>query len=298
MGQKKYSIENINNKKNKREKDIDKAYRKTKATTLYMTALIVFFLTTITVMASPLIFGKDYDYQTVKLNSPENVVQSLAMTVTSMELNEETGLFKIVFNYEDDTNQKSLSNLNFDYKLNFINNKGKSEAKQKVIKVDDGYAVVYYENLPEDFGVISVNIIPTYLHPELESSNDLIDKDMKFYAVEKEIKKNNNLKVSTEKELKLENFDFQKKKTEQQIADEYEKITTAKTGISMTKKDIDKLEVEIDFQTSEEQLATQTEINSLKTNIETKEYEIKESESRIKELDKKVEKIKENKKKF
>ncbi|HCM90579.1 MULTISPECIES: hypothetical protein [Vagococcus] len=295
MENKPYSIKNKNVKSRKSKREIDKVYKKISHTKLYLGALSTFVVLTIVIVFSPLVTGKSYEYNTVKLDDPINVVASLNLTVTEMEINKENGLFKVTFSYFDETNQKSLSNLQYDYKLNYITNKGKTNTKQSIVKVEDNYNVVYFENLPKDFGVISMTIIPRYIYPELESTNDLETKEIKVYAVDEDIKVNNKLKIQNEYQLKVQNFEYQIKTIEEQIANENSNIEQYQTGIKIKKQDIEKLENEIAFQTSAEQVQTQTEISSKISQIETTNGQINESNEKIKELKKKIIKVNENK---
>ncbi|XIQ17054.1 hypothetical protein N8C22_14380 (plasmid) [Enterococcus faecium] len=274
---KRYSIHDNKNKNKKDKSQIDKVYRKTKGTKLYLGAIISFLSIALLIVLSPLVLGKSYDYQTVDLNNPMNISSSLNMYIDDMEINKEDGLFKLVLRYQDDTKTKSLSNIKSDYKLNYITNKGNDSAKMKVVKLSDEYTVVYYQGLPKDFGVISVTIKPRYVYPELEPSDDLKDKEIKFYAVDQDIKQNNKLIVESMSDLKKDNFTYQTKAIRAEIELERDKINKLKLANEVVEKDIAKAEQELDFQTLEEQTDTKNEINSMKTTIENNKSQIEES---------------------
>lgn len=278
---KRYSIHENKNQKEKNKTQIDRAYRKPKGIKLYLGALISFLSIGLLIILSPMVFGKSYDYQTVDIDNPINVASSLNMYIDDMEINREEGLFKLVFRFQDDTKTKSLSNIKSDYKLNYITNKNNDSAKMKVIKLSDEYTVVYYQGLPKNFGVISVTIKPCYVYPELEPSDDLKDKEIKFYAVDKDIKENNKLEVETTSDLKKDNFTYQTKAIRTEIELEKEKIKKLKLANKVVEKDISKAEQELDFQTLEEQTDTKNEINSMKTTIENNKAQIEESNKKI-----------------
>ncbi|HAP9648013.1 TPA: hypothetical protein IWN98_001276 [Enterococcus faecium] len=283
---KRYSIHDNKNKKDKSQ--IDKVYRKTKGTKLYLGAIISFLSIALLIVLSPLVLGKSYDYQTVDLNNPMNISSSLNMYIDDMEINKEDGLFKLVLRYQDDTKTKSLSNIKSDYKLNYITNKGNDSAKMKVVKLSDEYTVVYYQGLPKDFGVISVTIKPRYVYPELEPSDDLKDKEIKFYAVDQDIKQNNKLIVESMSDLKKDNFTYQTKAIRAEIELERDKINKLKLANEVVEKDIAKAEQELDFQTLEEQTDTKNEINSMKTTIENNKSQIEESNKKINGYEEKI----------
>lgn len=285
---KRYSIHDNKNKNKKDKSQIDKVYRKTKGTKLYLGAIISFLSIALLIVLSPLVLGKSYDYQTVDLNNPMNISSSLNMYIDDMEINKEDGLFKLVLRYQDDTKTKSLSNIKSDYKLNYITNKGNDSAKMKVVKLSDEYTVVYYQGLPKDFGVISVTIKPRYVYPELEPSDDLKDKEIKFYAVDQDIKQNNKLIVESMSDLKKDNFTYQTKAIRAEIELERDKINKLKLANEVVEKDIAKAEQELDFQTLEEQIDTKNEINSMKTTIENNKSQIEESNKKINGYEEKI----------
>ncbi|MBE8746787.1 hypothetical protein G9418_04535 [Enterococcus faecium] len=285
---KRYSIHDNKNKNKKDKSQIDKVYRKTKGTKLYLGAIISFLSIALLIVLSPLVLGKSYDYQTVDLNNPMNISSSLNMYIDDMEINKEDGLFKLVLRYQDDTKTKSLSNIKSDYKLNYITNKGSDSAKMKVVKLSDEYTVVYYQGLPKDFGVISVTIKPRYVYPELEPSDDLKDKEIKFYAVDQDIKQNNKLIVESMSDLKKDNFTYQTKAIRAEIELERDKINKLKLANEVVEKDIAKAEQELDFQTLEEQTDTKNEINSMKTTIENNKSQIEESNKKINGYEEKI----------
>lgn len=285
---KRYSIHDNKNKNKKDKSQIDKVYRKTKGTKLYLGAIISFLSIALLIVLSPLVLGKSYDYQTVDLNNPMNISSSLNMYIDDMEINKEDGLFKLVLRYQDDTKTKSLSNIKSDYKLNYITNKGNDSAKMKVVKLSDEYTVVYYQGLPKDFGVISVTIKPRYVYPELEPSDDLKDKEIKFYAVDQDIKQNNKLIVESMSDLKKDNFTYQTKAIRAEIELERDKINKLKLANEVVEKDIAKAEQELDFQTLEEQTDTKNEINSMKTTIENNKSQIEESNKKSMDMKKRL----------
>lgn len=288
---KRYSIHDNKNQTKKDKSQIDKVYRKTKGLKLYLGAIVSFFSIGLLIILSPMALGKDYDYQTVDLSEPQNVTSSLNMYIDDMEMNKETGLFKLVLRYEDDTKTKSLSNIKSEYKLNYITNKGKDTAKSKVVKLSDEYTVVYYEGLPKDFGVISVSISPRYVYPELEPSDDLKDKEIKFYAVDRDIKSNGKLEIESTSDLKKDNFKYQTKAIKSEIESEQDKIKKLELSNELVKKDIAKAEQELDFQTLEEQTDTKNEINSMKTTIENNKTLIEESNKKISGYKEKIDQI-------
>ncbi|MBY6889356.1 hypothetical protein HYH68_16310 [Clostridium botulinum] len=294
MENKKFSIKNKDNKIKKKNADIDKVYKKTKGAKLYLGTLMGFLVVTMMICFSPFVVGKTYDYTTVELNKPITITSSLALRVADMEFNSDTGLFKMVITYKDETNAKSLSNLKYNYNLNYIENKGKSNATKKVVKVEDDYAVVYYENLPKDFGVLSIKVNPRYIYPDLESTNDLKDKEIKFYAVQKNIKKNSNLKIEDKSELRRDSINYQITQIKDNIEKENKNINVCNTAIKVMEKDIKKLEKDLDFQTMEEQVETQNNISNKKNQIKLKKEEIEKSKTTIKDYKDKIEKLKGN----
>lgn len=288
QSKKKYSIHNDQNKSKKEHSQIDKVYKKRKGMTMYITAISFFLVAFFAIVFSPFFLGKSYDYESVALDSPQNISSSLNLVVDNMEINREKGLFKIVIRYQDETGTKSLSNLKSEYRLNFINNKGKTEAKVKVLKVSDEFTTIYYENLPKDFGVISISIEPRYVYPELEPSNDLENKEIKFYAVDKDIQENKKMKVESESVLYRENFKYQINSIVQSIDSEKENINRLVLSNEILEKDIKKIENNLDFETIEEQTTSKTKISSMQTTIQNNEKQIKEIEEKIIQKEEKI----------
>ncbi|HHQ6406098.1 TPA: hypothetical protein ACSSSU_000959 [Enterococcus faecium] len=295
---KKYSIHNKKEPNKKNKAQIDKVYKKTKGVKLYLGAILGFLAIGMMIVFSPYVMGKSYDFETVKMSSAQNVTSSLNMYVDDMEINREAGLFKLVLRYQDDTGTKSLSNIKSDYKLNFITNKNNEDVKTKVIKLSDEYTVIYYQNLPKDFGVISVTVNPRYIYPELEPSNDLKEKEIKFYAVDKDIKSNAKLEVESTSDLQKDNFKYQIKAIENSIKDEKKSIEKMNLANKVVQKDIDKANQNLEFQTLDEQTDTKNEISSMQTTIENNKSSIEESENKIKQFEEKIKQLEKSASRF
>lgn len=295
----KYSISKNNKEKNqKKSSQVDKVYKKTKASKLYLASVFTFLTLLVMIIFSPLVLEKDYDYTTVKLNDPQNISSTLNLVVDDIEINRETGLFKLILRFKNENDVKSLSNIKTEYKLNYITNKGKNEVKTKVIKLSDEYTVIYYEGLPKNFGVISVTVQPRYVYPELESSNDLKEKEIKFYVVDKDLKDNPKLQIQTTSELKKENFDYQIKAVNEDISKVKEDIKKLQLANELSRKDIKKAEDKLEFETADEQVDTKNEISSLKNSITNNNDQIEELEQTIKGYEEKIKQLKENKEDF
>ncbi|HAP9549246.1 TPA: hypothetical protein PW363_000849 [Enterococcus faecium] len=295
---KKYSIHNKKETNKKNKSQIDKVYKKTKGMKLYLGAILGFLAVGMMIVFSPYVMGKSYDFETVKMNSAQNVTSSLNMYIDDMEINREDGLFKLVLRYQDDTGTKSLSNIKSDYRLNFITNKNNEGVETKIIQLSDEYTVIYYQNLPKNFGVISVTVHPRYIYPELEPSNDLKEKEIKFYAVDKDIKSNNKLEVESTSDLQKDNFKYQIKAIEKSIKDEKKSIEKMNLANEVVQKDIDKANQNLEFQTLDEQTDTKNEISSMQTTIENNKSSIEESENKIKQLEEKIKQLEKSASRF
>lgn len=283
----KYSLNDLKEKKQKKKSNVDKVYNKTKGIKLYLGTILGFLILGTLIIFSPLFLGKSYDYQSVKLNDAMNITSSLNLFVDDMEMNRDKGLFKLVVRYEDETGAKSLSNLKSDYKLNYITNKGNDKVKTEVITLSEEYTVIYYKNIPKDFGVISVTVLPRYKYPDLEPSNDLKDKEIKFYAVDNKIKENSSLKIENKNNLQKNTLKYQSKLIKEAIENEIKEVEKLKLSNKLTNKDIKKLEQGMDFETEEGQLEIKNDVNSRKNNIETNNKLIAEIEEKIKQLENK-----------
>lgn len=290
---KKYSLSKMKTeKKIKRSKrETDKIYKRGKGAKLYLSAISTFLLAFIAIGISPYVFGKSYEYESVEINKAINVSGTMNLSVADMAMNRDTGLYKIVLRYDDTTGTKSLSNLKTEYKLNYITRKANSKASQKVVKLSDDTTILYFSNLPEDFGVISVTVEPRYVYPEIEPTDDLKDKEIKFYAVDTNIKSDKKLKVETISALQKDNFGYQTASIKQSIEKEQNEITKIELSNNIIKKDIKKAEENLDYQTTEEQVNTKNEISSKKTTMQNNEVRISELKNKIKQLEEKIDKL-------
>ena len=176
----------------------------------------------------------------------------------------------------------------------FINNKNNTDVKTKVIKISDEYTVIYYENLPKDFGVISLTVMPRYVYPEIEPANDLDDKEYKFYAVDDKIKGNNNLKIEDMSDLKLDSLNYEIASVKRQISEENKKIKTLNLSNKVIKEDIDKLEKQKELKTLDEQAEEENNINSLEVNMQNNDAQIKESKKKLEEYNNRIEELEKN----
>jgi hypothetical protein len=175
-----------------------------------------------------------------------------------------------------------------------------NDVKTKVYRASDNYIVVISENVPEGFGVVSSIVKPEYIHPELQvdanDANDIKDRSIKTYVLEKEKMINKDLKVESLDYYEKEYLGFSQNGIGKEIKDMKQKIEDKDFAIKQLKIKNDKLTNEMNFQTESEKPKTQNIINSNILAINKHEKDINELKEEIKMKEKKIKLLNEKKK--
>lgn len=255
-------------------------------TQIYLGTFLFFIVSFLGIFISPLVTGETYKYTEAELNEYQSFGNNLSIALIKKEYNPKNELMRLVFSVEKETDSSSLSNIEYELNSRFI--KGKTEQEVEVIPVSEDYIVVLIKDVPEGFSVLSTTITPKYIHPELEGSNDLEDRNIKIYVNESEKLINNDLNKVTLKEYKKEHISFQQNKLKEQITYQEKEIKTKKLAISEVKKTLEYAEEEMKYQTEEEKFETQIDINSHQTTLNQYEKDIESLNNVISDLNEKI----------
>ena len=261
---------------------------------LYLSSFGVFILGFMFIFASPLVFGGSYSYPEAALNQHQTINNNISIALVTKEINPSKNLLRLDYSIRETGSGASLSNVEYQVKSQYI--KGKEPLDVTVHKVSDTYLIILVKGMPEDFGVISTTIAPRYIHPELQNTEDLTDREVKFYINESAEIVNHDLAESTEMEYKKEHISYQQNLLKEEIEQQEKSIETSKLSIKEVNNQIEVLENEMIYQTSEEKFETTNSINGYKTAITQHEKDIDESNKSIEELQERIQLLEEKRK--
>lgn len=238
---------------------------------------------------SPVFSGATYKFEEMKPGEYQSITPLVKLSVARKEYNPVNKTLRIDYELKSDNDPQILSNMKYKVENKYIKQKD-NDVKTKVFRANDNYIVVISENIPEGFGVVSSTVKPEYIHPEIQNdAEDLKDRNLKTYVLEKEKIINKDLKVESKDFYEKDYLAFSQKGLGTEIKDMKQKIEDKDFAIEQLKIKNDKLTKEMNFQTEAEKTKTQNIINSNITAINRHEKEINELKEEIKMKEKKIE---------
>jgi hypothetical protein len=149
---------------------------------------------------SPVLSGATYKFEEMKSGEYQSITPLVKLTVAKKEYNPANKTLRVDYELKSDNDPQILSNMKYKVENKYIKQKN-NDVKTKVYRASDNYIVVISENVPEGFGVVSSIVKPEYIHPELQvdanDANDIKDRSIKTYVLEKEKMINKDLKVES-----------------------------------------------------------------------------------------------------
>lgn len=241
---------------------------------------LVFFLT------SNILFNKEVKNFSTPLG--ENIIlNEYKINLFNRVYNKESGLLRLDFSINNDTNNSSNDNQN---NLNFelIEKSDIDKALPiKVEKVNDEDYVLYC-NLKK-WSAVALKIINK--NPIDDYSNSI-----KIYSDIKDIPINNELKEQDLYTLKIEFVDRDIAEVEKEITEKDNEITLKNEKIKSLEEKINKINEEIKYQVEEEKEKSNNEINISNQEIEKLKVDINNLNNEKETLKNKIEKLNEKKK--
>lgn len=253
---------------------------------LYLSSFGIFVLGFLVVFISPFVLGGSYSYPEAALNERQSINNNISIALVKKEINTTEKLMRLDYSIHETSSNASLSNIKYEVSSQYIT--GKEPLEVTVNKINDNYLVVLVKGMPKDFGVISTTISPQYIHPEIQNTDDLTDREAKFYINQSTEIENTQLTEGTETEYKKEYITYQQDQIKEEVTEKEKEIQNSKLAIKEINNQIESLESEMIYQTSEEKFQTTNNINSYKTSITKYEKEIEEFYIVIEELQEKI----------
>lgn len=245
---------------------------------------------------SPVFSGATYKFEEMKSGEYQSITPLVKLTVAKKEYNPANKTLRVDYELKSDNDPQILSNMKYKVENKYIKQKN-NDVKTKVYRASDNYIVVISENVPEGFGVVSSVVKPEYIHPELQvDANDIKDRSVKAYVLEKEKMINKDLKVESLDYYEKEYLGFSQNGIGKEIKDMKQKIEDKDFTIKQLKIKNDKLTNEMNFQTESEKPKTQNIINSNISAINKHEKDINELKEEITMKEKKIKLLNEKKK--
>lgn len=254
---------------------------KFKFTKLYSFSFIGFIVMFLFIFASPKLFGENYSYPEAELNEYQSIGSTLRIGMVKKEFNPETGIMRLDLSVENSVDNNELSNVSYEVSSRYIS--GKTRLETEVKQVNDEYLIVLIKGLPTEFEVLSATLNPYYIHSELQTTNDLEDKTIKFYINEDKDLFNKDLVIETDNVYQDDYLSYKQSQEELLIKEAETKIETNKLKIKETEKIIEELKIDLTYETGEELFNIQNSINSNESQINEVKKEIEELELSINE---------------
>ena len=259
----------------------------------YLIGVSGFLLLFIGIMFSPYIFGKSYSYAEAKMNEYQTINNTMRMSLVKKEYNPEEKLVRLDFLVDETAEVTSLPNIKYEVESKYVS--GNKKTKSEIKKINNNYFIVFIKDVPKDFEVLSSMIIPSYINPELQSTNDLENKSLKIYVNQTDKIENLKLKIQPDTYYKKEFLMFKQKDINNQISEKETIIEHKEMSIKEIKNLIKDLENELQYQTEDEKFETYNTIQSHKTTIKKYENDIEEENIFIKELNERIKMLEQRK---
>ncbi|WP_144609035.1 hypothetical protein [Bacillus cereus] len=262
----------------------------------YMLTLGSFVAMFFVLCISPAFSGATYKFEEMKIGEYQSLSTMVKISVVKKEYNPTNKTLRIDYELKSDNDPQILSNMKYKVENKYIKQK-ENDVKTKIYRASDNYIVVISKNIPEDFGVVSSIVKPEYIHPELQSdADDIKDRSLKTYILEKEKLINKDLKEESQVFYEKEYLAFSQKSIREEIKEMQQKIHDKETAIKQLKIKNDKLTKEMEYQTEDEKLKTKNTMNSNESKIKNHQKEMDGFKEEIKMKEKKIELLNEKKK--
>ena len=218
------------------------------STKLYLTTLSIFLLTFGFIFISPAIIGGTYSYENTPKDEYQTLSNNISIALVNKEYNPEKRIMRLDYSLNESTTNSSLSNIQYEISSQDIKNR--EPHKVETIRVNDNYLVVLVHDLPKGFAVLSTTIVPSYIHPEIQNSNDLESRSVKTYVNEEEEIINTDLEIQSESEYQYEYIVYQQESINDEISIKEKEIEAINIKNKELNELINALEMETNYQTS------------------------------------------------
>lgn len=245
---------------------------------------------------SPAFSGATYKFEEMKGGEYQSLSSMVKISVVKKEYNPTNKTLRIDYELKSDNVSQILSNMKYKVENKYIKQK-ENDVKTKIYRASDNYIVVISKNIPEEFGVVSSTVKPEYIHPELQSdADDIKDRSLKTYILEKEKQINNDLKEESQDFYEKEYLAFSQKSIRKEIKEMQQKIDDKVSAIKQLKIKNDKLTKEMEYQTEAEKLKTKNTMNSNESVMKNHQKVLDDLKEEIKMKEKKIKLLNEKKK--
>lgn len=262
----------------------------------YMLTLGSFVAMFFVLCISPAFSGATYKFEEMKAGEYQSLSSMVKISVVKKEYNPTNKTLRIDYELKSDNDSQILSNMKYKVENKYIKQK-ENDVKTKIYRASDNYIVVISKNIPEEFGVVSSTVKPEYIHPELQSdADDIKDRSLKTYILEKEKLINNDLKEESQDFYEKEYLAFSQKSIRKEIKEMQQKIDDKVSAIKQLKIKNDKLTKEMEYQTEAEKLKTKNTMNSNESVMKNHQKVLDDLKEEIKMKEKKIELLNKKKK--
>jgi len=148
----------------------------------YLTILSGFIAAFLVILILPYFLGRNFNFPDVELDRFQPIGGNLHVAMVRREFNPEQELMRLDIMIEDAMTSTRLSNLEFEAEVRYIT--GTRELSVDMRQISDHFIVIYIENLPQNFGVLSLNLTPYLIHPELHGGSNLASAGIRMYVNE------------------------------------------------------------------------------------------------------------------
>jgi len=266
--------------KQKKERDGDYLEKR------YLMILGGFVLVLLVILLLGGFMGQNFNFADAGLDQFQPMGGNLHVAMVRREYNPEQELMRLDFLLEDAMSTTRLSNLEFETEVRYIS--GTRPLSIETIQVNDHFVVMYIENLPQNFGVLSVTLTPHLIHPELHGSFNLSGAGIRMYVNEADELLNLGLMRSADVDHQRDHISVEKRFLRAEISEKEEAIYQHEFSISFLQDAIDRLQSEMQYMTrSEQEIAYQT-ITGHEASIANHERNISDLSSEVEELQERI----------
>ncbi len=276
-----YEVDTKNRSLRKEKKELNYNYNFNKKIykILFSFGIVIMFF-----LLSPMIFGKHYDYKTVKQNEVNVLSNEISYQIENVVYSENDSLLRTDIQLINTSTFPVLSNIKLREETKTIANPNK-KIKNQLVKISEDYYVLYSHINPKfEVAKVIVNI-------DKQSGSSISDKGIsaiEFYVNKKKVKGIDKLKVDNYISLFIETKEQQIKEIKNEIKSINSELNDQKEAKIAYEKSINSLKDEKKYAVGEEVNTIDDKIKSNELSIDTANEKTQELKDKVSSLEKKI----------
>lgn len=226
---------------------------------------IVFFI----IISSTLITGKKLPYEHSIVGTRQYLARDIPIEILDTKYNPTNGLLRLDLRVEQNNKTERVTNIEIKEMHSAYIDDPSKELQTELLRVSPYYYVMHIHPLPEDFTVVGVGLQPSYIEPDIETTDKeaMEKRRIQYYFYSDVVERDNDLLVKELDSYKIDWINFREDEIKNQISELEEQVRLSRVIEENCYKAIDELDVDTQFFTEEEEKELEKEISKLENSI-------------------------------